>query len=151
MCDTFYLFETFVPFVYKFGYTTRNIEQRMRDYVGVGKPKQMIGHFNVATGRGRLMEQFFKEFLRHKNIHICINFGAEYISYFDTATDLFNEFYDIFNKELLLKPFEVNALNKNVLKKSCISATGSFSIRPRKTLPKGLPIASVSSFPTAFL
>ena len=88
--DTFYLFETYVPFVFKYGYTTRTLNARLSDYIGVAKPKQLIGHFTVPNGRQT--EQYFNEFLQTKNIPIVYKFGNEYFSYFNNASDLFNEF-----------------------------------------------------------
>ena len=88
--ETFYLFETYVPFVFKYGFTTRNINARLSDYIGVAKPKQLIGHFKVVSGT--TTEKKFKQFLQNKNIQTIPKFGNEYFSYFNNTSDLFNEF-----------------------------------------------------------
>ena len=95
LADTFYLFETHVPFIFKYGYTSRHINARMSDYSGVGKPKQLIGHFTVASGEGIKTEQVFNDFLKNKNIQTIPKFGKEYFAYYDNANDLYNEFYNM--------------------------------------------------------
>ena len=67
----------------------------MSDYVGVGKPKQLIGHFTTSTGEGIKTERIFKDFLKNKNIQTIPKFGNEYFAYYDNATDLYNEFYNM--------------------------------------------------------
>ena len=109
--ETFYLFETYVPFVFKYGFTTRNINARLSDYIGVAKPKQLIGHFTVPNGRQT--EQYFNEFLQTKNIPIVYKFGNEYFSYFNNASDLFNEFRGMKKNIVKKKPeHEHNDTNK---------------------------------------
>ena len=89
---TFYLFETHVPFVFKYGYTSRSLNERMQDYNGIGKPKQIIGHINILKKNGPITEKYFNEFLLNKNIMKISKFGYEYFQYFGNSTDLFNEF-----------------------------------------------------------
>ena len=76
MSQTFYIFETYVPQVYKFGYTTRDLKQQMKDYVGVSKPKSIVLSFK--TTNGTLMEAFFKCYMHSSGLKSDTRFGREY-------------------------------------------------------------------------
>ena len=76
MTHTFYIFETFVPQVFKFGYTKQDLKSRMKAYTGVSKPKRHI--LTIETANGLLMESFFKCYLKSKNIKFDKRFGREY-------------------------------------------------------------------------
>lgn len=94
MTELFYLFETYVSNIYKFGYTTKNIKDRIKSYHGVSKPKRIIGYFNIIDGI--LFECFWKSFLKRKNIKIDVRFGNEYFEYEGDINILYNEFYNMF-------------------------------------------------------
>ena len=84
MCDTFYVFETYVPSIYKFGFTTRTLNERLKEYPGVSKPKQVI--MDIKTPNGRLLEKFFSCYLDSKHMPIEKTFGVEYFKCDDVET-----------------------------------------------------------------
>ena len=88
--DTFYLFETYVENVYKFGFTTGFPRDRMLKYLGVSKPQKVIGFFTCPDGK--LIEKIFKQFLETKSISNDPRFGKEYFMCEQDITDLFYEF-----------------------------------------------------------
>ena len=96
MTHTFYLLETYVPQVFKFGYTKQDLESRMKGYTGVSKPKQIIYSFKARDGV--LMEDFFKCFLKSKNIKPDKRFGREYFVFDSKRINVMNEFKNMFVK-----------------------------------------------------
>ena len=112
--DTFYLFETHVPFIFKYGYTSRNINARLSDYIGVAKPKRLIGHFTIASGDGKKTEQMFDDFIKNKNVQSISKFGNEYFAYYDNVNDLYNEFYDMKKDVNMSITKDANVTNKDV-------------------------------------
>ena len=76
----FYVFETLLPFIFKFGMTSKSINARLLQYKGVSKPKRLIGHFECQDGF--LIESNFKKFLADKNIKCKTEYGDEYF-YFE--------------------------------------------------------------------
>ena len=109
MTHTFYIFETYVPQVFKFGYTKQDLKSRMKGYTGVSKPKRHI--LTMETSNGLLMESFFKCYLKSKNIKFDKRFGREYFI-FDSnrIANTTNQFKNMFVHDTTKKN---NALLKN--------------------------------------
>ena len=76
----FYLFQTQVNNIYKFGMTKQNLSiKRLNDYYGLNIPKKVITVYSVANGFEE--EQKFKSFLNDHNVKI--SFGKEFFEYND--------------------------------------------------------------------
>ena len=86
----FYLFETLIPFIFKFGMTSKSVQERLNQYKGISKPKQLIGYFECKDGF--LMESNFKNFLNKKNIKFTPEYGDEYFYFEGGINILFFEF-----------------------------------------------------------
>ena len=114
MTHTFYIFETYVSQVFKFGYTKQDLKSRMKAYTGVSKPKRHI--LTIDTANGLLMESFFKCFLKSKNIKFDKRFGREYFI-FDSnrIVNTANQFKNMFAENITKK--NNTLLNINTLSK----------------------------------
>ena len=74
----FYLFQTQVSNIYKFGMTKHNLSiQRLNDYYGLNIPKKIITIYSVVNGFEE--EQKFKSFLNEHNVKI--SFGKAFFEY----------------------------------------------------------------------
>ena len=94
----FYLFETLIPSIYKFGMTSNPVKKRLLQYKGTSKPKTVIGYYECEDGF--LMESKFKKFLNMKNIRIALQYGDEYFCFKGGIHILFYEFSKQLNKKV---------------------------------------------------
>ena len=91
----FYLFETFVKNVYKFGYTSKTIQQRFYGYSGLAKPKKMIGTLECQDGV--VTEAKFRLFLDKYKIKIVTDIGNEYFEFEGGIQILFEHFRKLYD------------------------------------------------------
>ena len=146
MTHTFYLLETYVPQVFKFGYTKQDLQSRMKRYTGVSKPKQII--YSFKTRDGVLMEDFFKCFLKSKNIKPDKRFGREYFVFDNKRISVMNEFKNMFADNTTKK--NNTLLNNNTLAISPKHKQNPFQIKHSQTKrnsPKQLYMFSSSVAP----
>ena len=68
MPDTFYVFETYVPSFDKFGFATRTLNERSKEYQCLSKPKQVI--IDMKTPNIRLLEISFPCYLDSEHMSI---------------------------------------------------------------------------------
>lgn len=92
----FYLFETFIKNVYKFGQTNQSLKQRFYKYSGIAKPKKMIGILECQGGV--ITEAKFRMFLDKYQIKTVADFGREYFEFEGGIKILFEHFCKLVNE-----------------------------------------------------
>ena len=100
----FYLFETFMKNVYKFGRTKNEVKKRFRSYSGISKPKKLVGIYDCPDAD--IVEAKFKLFLCKYQIEIVTDFGNEYFEFEGGIEILFDHFCKLLNENF---DFTINA------------------------------------------
>ena len=106
MTDHFYLFQTQVDNIYKFGMTSRMLKLRIKEYTGLNKPKSEI--LNFVCNNCYVMEDAFKIFLQTNKIRINKNLGKEFFTFDTNIKDLFDNFCNI--KDSIIKTIDVKKI-----------------------------------------
>ena len=117
MTDHFYLFQTQVDHIYKFGMTSRVLKLRIKNYSGLNKPKSKILSFTCDNGF--VMEDAFKIFLQRNKISINKTLGKEFFNFAENIESLFNNFCNV--KDSIVKTIDINKIqrNRHLKRKKC--------------------------------